>query len=214
ELENQLKNNDLSQSDETTTKLILYFTGLEKAKFDEVSINKLQSYCSDLKKIDKLWNKYTEKRYSFSSQKEWAKSYQPKLINKITRIEKKENLFKGNIVPKWDVFSIFVPPAIAKFEPRPEYPNLGLEYSPELESIQLKFLSTCPFEIDLAEDGLVFDPPSNIRIRPDINYEIKCSIKSQEIIRVYKNFNDIWYYTDACNGGWINKIQVRLKTDQ
>nr|MDZ8063491.1 GUN4 domain-containing protein [Nostoc sp. EkiNYC01] len=214
ELENQLKNNDLSQSDETTTKLILYFTGLEKAKFDEVSINKLQFYCSDLKKIDKLWNKYTEKRYSFSSQKEWAKSYQPKLINKTTRIEKKENLFKGNIVPKWDVFSIFVPPAIAKFEPRPEYPNLGLKYSPALESIQLKFLSTCPFEIDLPEDGLVFDPPSNIRIRPDINYEIKCSIKSQEIIRVYKNFNDIWYYTDACDGGWINKIQVRLKTDQ
>ncbi|MBE8968464.1 AAA-like domain-containing protein [Nostocales cyanobacterium LEGE 12452] len=201
ELENQLKSNALPQSDEITTKLVLYFTGLEKDKLDEVSINKLQSYCSDLKKIDKLWNKYTEKRYSFSSQKEWAKSYQLKLS-------------KGNIMPKWDIFSIFVPPAIAGSQPRPEYPNLGLESSPALESIQLKFLSACPFEIDLAEDGLVFDPPSNIRIRPDINYEIKCSIKSQEIIRIYKNFNATWYYTDACNGGWINKIQVRLKTDQ
>nr|WP_322711354.1 AAA-like domain-containing protein [Nostoc sp. ChiSLP03a]MDZ8212567.1 AAA-like domain-containing protein [Nostoc sp. ChiSLP03a] len=203
EIENQLKNANIANSDELTRNFILYLAGLEEDKLDEASINKLQSSCLTLKKIDNLWNNYTQNSYSFSVQKKWYKFSEPKnFSSKITT--KKIRQAKVSIIQKWDIISVFIPPVIAKTQPY--YPSLGFKYP--------KILSICPFEIDLAEDGVVFDPPTNIRIRPDISAEKKCSIESQEIIRVYQNFKDAWYYTDACNGGWINKTQVRLKRNQ
>lgn len=55
----------------------------------------------------------------------------------------------------------------------------------------------------------IFDPPSNIRNAP--NGEILCTITERLSVNVYQKEGQ-WYYTDACEGGYIHQSQIRLKT--
>ncbi len=63
--------------------------------------------------------------------------------------------------------------------------------------------------------ALLFDPPSNIRIKP--NGSIICTIENSETINIiYRGFgngNESWYYTDACGRntiGVIHESQIRF----
>jgi len=56
--------------------------------------------------------------------------------------------------------------------------------------------------------AIVFDPPSNVRTRP--NGQIICSVREQATINIYGSENG-WYRTDVCGTlGFIHKSQIRF----
>ncbi|BDI20659.1 hypothetical protein ANSO36C_64610 (plasmid) [Nostoc cf. commune SO-36] len=212
ELENNLKINNWAKSDDITTDIIR-LKGLDKDQVDEVPIDKLQSYCPEFRKIDNLWHEYTQGEFSFSAQKNYFGKFQSgKYSNDgIITIINIQRQVKANTLQERNILSIFVPPAIAGGPP--DYPSLSLVLLNKLNHSNI--LSVCPFKIDSAVNVFVFSPPTNIHIKPrkvengKVSEKEKCKIKFQERILVYKDFNPDWYYTDACNGGWIHKSQVR-----
>lgn len=59
--------------------------------------------------------------------------------------------------------------------------------------------------------GVVFDPPSNVRVSP--NGAIMCSVTTVAPINIYGSSNG-WYITDACGSrGYIHSSQVRLQSN-
>jgi len=66
-------------------------------------------------------------------------------------------------------------------------------------------------QLDPASDGLVFDPPSNVRVTP--NGQILCKITTKRRISIWNDKvggND-WYATNACGSkgtGYIHQSQV------
>lgn len=57
--------------------------------------------------------------------------------------------------------------------------------------------------------GIVFDPPSNVRTRPD--GAVKCTIQGVRAIELSGGVTGggNWYRTSACGGGVIHRSQVR-----
>ncbi|WPL17214.1 hypothetical protein Thiowin_02210 [Thiorhodovibrio winogradskyi] len=56
--------------------------------------------------------------------------------------------------------------------------------------------------------AIVYDPPSNVRNRP--NGEILCSVRNQSTINIHGSENG-WYRTDVCGTpGYIHKSQIRF----
>ncbi|MDZ8106706.1 MAG: AAA-like domain-containing protein [Nostoc sp. DedQUE12a] len=212
ELENNLKINNWAKSDDITIDIIS-LEGLDKDKVDEVPIDKLQSYCSEFRKIDNIWHNYTQGEFSFTAQKNYFGIFQSGKYssNEIITIINIRRQAKAKTLQKRNIFSAFVPPAIAGGPPH--YPSLGLRIRTRFKHSNI--LSVCPFKIDSAINVLVFSPPTNIHIKPrkvengKVYEKEKCKINYQERILVYKDFNPDWYYTDTCNGGWIHKSQVR-----
>ncbi|MBH8573029.1 AAA-like domain-containing protein [Nostocaceae cyanobacterium CENA369] len=212
ELENNLKINNWAKSDDITTD-IARLEGLDKNNVDEVPIDKLQFYCSEFRKIDNLWHNYTQGEFSFTSQKNYFRMFQlgKYSSNEIITVINIRRQTKAKTLQKRNIFSVFVPPAIAGGPP--EYPSLSLRIRNIFKPNNI--LSACPFKTDSAINVLVFSPPTNIHIKPrkvengKVSEKEKCKINYQERILVYRDFNPDWYYTDACNGGWIHKSQVR-----
>ncbi len=61
-----------------------------------------------------------------------------------------------------------------------------------------------------ASDGLVFDPPSNVRVKP--NGKILCSITTKKRIAIWndRTGGEQWYATQACGTkGYIHRDQIR-----
>jgi hypothetical protein len=58
--------------------------------------------------------------------------------------------------------------------------------------------------------GVIFDPPSKIRKRP--NGEVVCTIRDITAIELAGGVIDggEWYRTRACGGGVIHKSQIRF----
>ena len=58
---------------------------------------------------------------------------------------------------------------------------------------------------------LVYDPPSNVRSSP--NGAVQCVIENMQIIRIYGEPRNGWYYTDFCTNGRgrnvISESQIR-----
>jgi len=68
QLEKLLKQEDWKQADERTSDLMLKAAGREKE--GSLNINSIETFpCTDLRKIDRLWVKYSDERFGFSVQK-------------------------------------------------------------------------------------------------------------------------------------------------
>lgn len=200
ELDNLLKEKEWGKADEITTKLIHHIAGIEGDKLDETSIKKLQFFCPDLQKIDKLWVEHSKERYGFSVQKQFYGDLSGKQFSddEITTVMKKRDQVKEKrAISTGDILSALIPPAIAGMPTR--YPSLGLDHR--------NILYVCPSGMNFVQDVFVFDPPSNVRVSP--NGRVKCEISFQKKIRVNADPKDSWYYTIACGGGWIHKSQIQ-----
>ncbi|HEX4133754.1 MAG TPA: hypothetical protein VHY84_03955 [Bryobacteraceae bacterium] len=58
--------------------------------------------------------------------------------------------------------------------------------------------------------GIVFDPPSNIRVSPLGTAPILCSVQTKRTINLLSS-NGPWYATDACGSvGYIHKSQIKF----
>lgn len=59
------------------------------------------------------------------------------------------------------------------------------------------------------ESAVVFEPPSNVRVKP--NGRVLCSVNSETNIGVY-GYNNGWYKTDVCGkSGYIHQSQVLVQ---
>ncbi|BFM38485.1 SH3 domain-containing protein [Synechocystis sp. LKSZ1] len=56
--------------------------------------------------------------------------------------------------------------------------------------------------------AVVIAPPSNVRNTP--NGAIICTLSRRISITVYQK-EGLWYYTDACGGGYIHQSQIRFQ---
>lgn len=58
--------------------------------------------------------------------------------------------------------------------------------------------------------GVVFDPPSNVRVKSNVKSKVLCRITSVKTIDIYPEGE--WYLTYTCGKqqGYIHKSQVRL----
>jgi len=217
ELGKLLAKGDGQKADKQTTKLMLHIAGLEEDELDETAISKFQSFCSDIQEIDRLWVEQSHGRYGLSVQRNYL-DYSKKAFlsyasylgwydeqpseklsyGEIMGVVERGGQAKGHTTLKGDILSVSPPPTVAK-DPPPEYPKLGWNHN--------NILYVCPFKTDLAQDFLVFDPPSNVRTSP--NGIEKCSINTKQEIRVYVEPRDDWYYTTTCGGGWIHRGQIQ-----
>ena len=60
------------------------------------------------------------------------------------------------------------------------------------------------------QQGVVFDPPSNVRTSP--NGPVLCKVTASGLINIYGSSNG-WYVTDVCGQrGYIHSGQVRLQS--
>jgi hypothetical protein len=61
------------------------------------------------------------------------------------------------------------------------------------------------------EFGIVFDPPSNVRVAPSAASGILCSVTSKTSIRILGSDGN-WYQTDICDGrvGYIHRSQFKF----
>ena len=68
QLEKLLKQEDWKQADEKTSALMLKAAGREKE--GSLNSNSIETFpCTDVRKIDRLWVKYSDERFGFSVQK-------------------------------------------------------------------------------------------------------------------------------------------------
>ena len=75
----------------------------------------------------------------------------------------------------------------------------------------LVFGYTAKVSAQPVQQGIVIDPPSNVRSSP--NGSIICAVKSTKQINIYGSSNG-WYITDICGEtGYIHNSQVRLKSN-
>jgi hypothetical protein len=74
----------------------------------------------------------------------------------------------------------------------------------------LKIVCTAPSFNDGIPIGIVFDPPSKIRDKPNGN--IICTIRDITAIELVGGVTGggEWYRTRACGGGVIHKSQIRF----
>lgn len=76
----------------------------------------------------------------------------------------------------------------------------------------LKIICTAPSFNPGATIGVVFDPPSNVRNRP--NGELLCTVREFQAIQIYGGVTGggDWYRTNVCGtSGVIHKSQVRFR---
>lgn len=85
-------------------------------------------------------------------------------------------------------------------------------HSPQSQSTtdMLKIVCTAPSFNDGISVGVVFDPPSKIREKP--NGKVVCTIRDLTAIELAGGITGggEWYRTKACGGGVIHKSQIRF----
>ncbi|MDF5719936.1 MAG: SH3 domain-containing protein [Rhizonema sp. PD37] len=73
----------------------------------------------------------------------------------------------------------------------------------------ISFFFKAPLVNAQSVSAVVFDPPSNVRVKP--NGEVLCTVTSAKTIDVYGYRNE-WYKTNICgSSGYIHESQVRLQ---
>lgn len=80
-----------------------------------------------------------------------------------------------------------------------------------LISVMSLFLKTPLANAQKFAKGIVFDPPSNVRVKPNTNSRVLCRITSVKTIDIYPEGK--WYHTYTCGHhqeGYIHISQVRL----
>ena len=95
---------------------------------------------------------------------------------------------------------------------RGEWESGGATHRPQSKATRnmLSIVCSARHREPNAEDKgymLIFDPPSNLRSRP--NGQVACTIDEMVVIPVYAEPNNGWFSTSWCGGTWIHRSQVR-----